>query len=316
MESTAAGTGDRSKWEVTRDALIAAVGNMPDSTAIGLLGYPNMQITGTPGDPANCVNIGAMVSVNLLGEAGQRDAVIQGLQAIQTNRCTPTFDAYNTGLEDFAASPAAGQKYMMLMTDGQPTLLENCSPDANCSAAAAPDGESHVLNLIGSAYANRGIKTFVLGCPGSETHVETGLDNRWWLSQGAELGGTADMSTCSHSAEPYCHFDMTTGDDFEASLRAALADIVGQVVACDYAVPLPPEGETVDLANVNLVLRPGGGQAIQILRTNPPCQQGYYVDETTEQVHLCAETCSIIQTDALAEMELFFGCAPDYLPVQ
>jgi hypothetical protein len=303
--------GNRNKWEVTREALVAAVGELRDDTALGMLAYPNKVISGQAGDPSNCVNIDALTPLAYLDDA-HRQAMIDAINAVQTNTCTPTLDAYNAAVQEFVETPAPGQKYIMLMTDGQPTLDLNCSP-GQCSNDL-PGSEQPVIDAIAAAYNNYGIKTFVLGCPGSETHSQTGRDNRWWLSQAAELGGTSP-GNCSHDGEPYCHFDMTGPDiNFAAELNAALVSIVGQVVSCDYAIPLPPEGLTIDLNAINLILRPDGGDPIQILRNeNPGCQQGWYYDEASQLVRLCPDTCALAQSDPNAALELMFGCTSDVL---
>lgn len=313
MDVTAAGTGERSKWVVTRDALIQTVENFSDDTAIGVLGYPNMVITGNTGDPNECVNIGAMIAPKPLGANDFRQTVVDGLNAIQTETCTPTHDAYKAAVDAYAQAGTIGQKYILLMTDGQPTLLQNCEP-GSCSAANAPDGEQYVIDEIQRA-RDLGIKTFVLGSPGSEEHMETGLDNRWWLSQAAEVGGTA-LSNCSHEAEPYCHFDMTTSSDFAAALESALATIAGQVVACDYGIPVPPSNQTINAGAINLILRPDGGKPIQLLRTDDPaCAQGWYYNSEEERVVLCSESCALAQSDPRLELELMFGCESDVVEI-
>jgi len=88
-----------------------------------------------------------------------------------------------------------------------------------------------------------------------------------------------------------------------------LRDIVGQVVSCDYAIPMPPEGQTIDLDAINLILRPDGGDPIQILRNeNPGCQQGWYYDNERGLLVLCPETCAEVQSDPNPRLELLFGC--------
>jgi hypothetical protein len=303
--------GPASKWEVTRTALIEAVGLLSDDTIVGLLGYPNRQVSGQAGDPSNCVNIDALQPLVPLG--ANRQAVIDAINAIQTNTCTPTHDAYNVALNEYRNAQVPGTKYMMLMTDGQPTLSEGCNP-GQCSNDL-PGSEQPVVDAIGYVWAQEGIRTFVLGCPGSEVHSQTGRDNRWWLSQAAEVGGTSP-GNCSHEAEPYCHFDMTgEGINFADELRRALRDIVGQVVACEYAIPVPPEGETIDFNAINFYLYPDGSNPIQILRdpTGTCTQGGWFLDEATMQVRLCPDTCALAQSDPNAKAELMFGCESEIL---
>jgi len=302
--------GPRSKWEITRDAITEAVGSLSDDTAVGFLAYPNQPIEGE-GNPSMCVNTDALVQLGLLGQNDHRAEVIDGLNAVQTSRCTPTFDAYRAGLQDVVAQPFAGQKYMLLMTDGTPTLAENCAP-GDCNVDLV-DSESPIIAEIAAAYTDQHIRTFILGCPGSEEHTYTGLDNRWWLSQAAEAGGTSP-GNCSHDAEPYCHFDMTGEDvNFAQELRDALVAIAGQVVSCQYAMPTPPAGESLDTNSIDLVLRPDGADPFLIQRTEAPCEQGWFLNENTQQVEFCSETCDLVQSDPNAEAELMFGCA-EYVP--
>jgi hypothetical protein len=167
---------------------------------------------------------------------------------------------------------------MLLITDGTPTLNLNCEP-GQCTNDL-PGSEQPVIDEIAAAYADYGIKTFVLGCSGSEGHLQAGRDNRWWLSQAAELGGTS-RGNCSHEAEPYCHFDLTGADvNFAEELNNALGDIVAEVTRCHYAVALPLPGENIDSDLINLIVRPDGGDPILISRDKEPgCEQGWYYDE-------------------------------------
>jgi hypothetical protein len=302
--------GPLDKWEVTKEALIQAVSDLRGDTALGMLAYPNQVVIEQSGDRRNCVNIDALTPLGMLDVDNHRQVMIDAINAVETNRCTPTRDAYLAALDYFATATTVGQKYIMLMTDGEPTLDINCSP-GECTYDL-PGSEQAVVDEIARAYTELDIKTFVLGCPGSEVHSQTGLDNRWWLSQAAELGGTSP-GNCSHDAEPYCHFDMTGPDiNFAEELNKALKAIVGQVVSCDYSIPAPPPGEVIDLDAINLILRPDGGEPIQILRNeNPGCApdgNGWYYDEATERIRFCPETCARAQSDPNARAELLFGC--------
>ena len=65
-----------------------------------------------------------------------------------------------------------------------------------------------------------------------------------------------------------------------------------------------------------MVLRPNGADPIQILRrTDPDCEQGWYLDEAAEQIKLCSMTCALVHSDPLARLELLFACtAPVFVP--
>ncbi len=311
MDATANGTGSQSKWVVTRDALIDTVNNLPDASAVGLLGYPNKVVDGVPGGHERCVNVDELILPGVLGNAGFRQTIVDGLNSIETETCTPTHDAYMVAVEAYAAAASVvGQKYILLMTDGTPTLTLGCEP----GQCAAGDGyEQPVIDEIARAYNENNIKTFVLGSPGSEEHMDTGLDNRWWLSQAAEAGGTSP-GNCSHDGEPYCHFDMTQASDFTSALRSALETIAGKVVSCDYSLPLPPGDQELDTTAINMFVWPGNAEPIQILRSmDPACDQGWYMDEATGHVSLCPGSCALVQSDPQLRLELMFGCTSEQI---
>lgn len=307
MDEAAENTNGIDKWTATRDAIAAAIEQMEDGSQVGLLGYPNM----TVGE--QCVNENALFEPQLLGTS--RDALLEALNAIDTQMCTPTYDAYRMALEHFNASDAQGQKYILLMTDGQPTISSGCYPNTgSCIEDSGLQGlEQEILDLIQTAREDDDVKTFVLGSPGSEEHAFTGLDNRWWLSQAAEYGGTSP-GNCSHDAVPYCHFDMTVGveDDFAAGLTRSMQQIIGQVAQCDYSIPPPDDGQLIDLTAIHLVLVANGSDYIEIYQSaTSECTHGWYLDKsdpTDVQVKLCPATCDAVQADPLMELQWLFGC--------
>ncbi|HOU92657.1 MAG TPA: vWA domain-containing protein, partial [Polyangiaceae bacterium] len=203
MDAAANGTGEASKWAVTRDALKAMLASLPDSAAVGLLGYPNRVVSGVPGGHEECVALDAMVPVQALGSGDWRAELDDGLDAIQTEACTPTHDAYVAAVDAYpAASSPTSERFVLLITDGVPTLSLGCAP-GECGVG---DGyEQAVIDEIEWTRTALGIQTLVLGLPGSEEAYET-LDNRWWLSMAAEAGGTPALN-CSHDEVPYCHLD-------------------------------------------------------------------------------------------------------------
>ncbi|MBN2191909.1 MAG: hypothetical protein JW751_03765 [Polyangiaceae bacterium] len=312
MDASAANTNGVPKWDATRDAIVAAVQNLPGTTAVGLLGYPNKVVEGvaSPGSHDACVDVGAAIPPEILDVNDHRQRVIDGLYAIQTETCTPTHDAYMVAVEAYlAATNVVGQRYILLMTDGTPTLTLGCEP-GTCRSGTGY--EQPVIDEIAYARATFDIQTFVLGSPGSEEHMETGLDNRWWLSQAAEVGGTSLGNGCTHNAVPYCHFDMVEAVDFSSALAQTLETIAGRVISCDYSLPTPPPGEEINPGEINLFVWPSGADPIQVLKdVDPDCTQGWYFDEAAQRVRLCSESCNLVRSDPNLRLELMFGCAQD-----
>jgi hypothetical protein len=299
--------GGGSKWEVTRNALDQALTGLPGSTAVGVIYYPNTNTSpGGPRDISECVAVDEMIPIDLLGDAGSqhRQRLAQSLQAADTGGGTPTHDAYRYGFQNgMQPSTFTGNRFMLLITDGQPTFSIQCDGTGSTSN---PVNEQPIVQEVAGAFST-GVRTFIIGSPGSEQNVSTGADARPWLSQAATAGGTG-TSGCADAGPNFCHMDMTQAPDFGAALSAGLAQIAGQIISCDYALPPPPAGESLDLGRVNVISTPAGGTPEILPReADSSCTDGWYLGPN-DHVILCSNTCAQVQADAAAKLEVLFGC--------
>jgi hypothetical protein len=310
-----------SKWDVTHDALREAVQDLPASVAVGVLYYPNREVGLSPTtQPIDaCVNVDEMVPIRQLGEADsqQRNAILRSLDGAQTAGYTPTHDAYqyalNQGLVPYMGS--GNQKFMLLITDGAPTMSEGCTSEDATQDMIKDMPTQPIIDEVIAARA-QGIRTFVIGSPGSEEAAEeTNGDMRPWLSRAAVEGGT-DSAGCAVDGPNFCHLDMTQEEDFGAALRDGLAAIAGQVVdTCTFEIPEPPNGETIDPTLTNLVVTWDSGSASLFLPDNVgACDVGWTFNEEG-QVELCPATCSEVKLDAGATVQLTFGCGTEVIDV-
>lgn len=320
MNSAARGTG-RTKWEVTRDALIEAVpglangGGLPPNTSVGLMFYPNMindEVSTEPVDPSVCLNTAAETPMAPLGpnEAGTHRALLrERLAQAELGRGTPTADAYYYVLEHTVLSPeqmaVPGEPYMLLITDGMPTLYRNCwNPNGRLSNL---DGDE-VVQAVDYAF-NMGVKTFVVGSPGSE-------DMRPWLSMAAFMGDTArgDCNPYSDNG-PYCHMDMTQDPDFSLALRNGLNAVMSQISGCKFEIPpTSADGtQTVDPNKVAPLITFSDGKKILVGHSTPDtagCLDGYRLINN-QMMELCSNTCNEVRADSMAQVQFIFGCTTE-----
>jgi hypothetical protein len=292
MDETAPGSR-RSKWDETRDAMLNAIALMPATTAVGVVFYPDVEVGAMP-----CFDGQADVNIDALGgsASAQRSAVSAAFQKEEPRGSTPTHDAYRYALAQLAAATNPGQRYLVLITDGTPTYA------LNCQGSGTPQDPADPRPLIPEAASalGRGIKTFVIGSPGSE-------DARQSLSQMAQAGGSASPG-CSNDGPNYCHFDMTQKPDFAVALRDALASISGLALSCVYDIPPPPSGGELDPARVNVLYTPPGG-AEELLTQSPSgsCSDGWQYSPNMSQILLCGDTCDRVKSSS-GQVSLEFGC--------
>ena len=297
MDERAPGSS-RSKWVETRRVMLESINLMPATTSVGVVFYPDVEVGAD-----QCFDEEADVAVSALGSAtsSQREEIQQAFEREEPRGSTPTHDAYRYALDELANAPGVGQRFLVLITDGTPTY------SLGCEGSGTPQDPADPTPLIPEAASalGRGIKTFVIGSPGSE-------DARESLSQMAQAGGTA-IEGCSHDGRPrYCHFDMTENEDFAAALRDAFEAISGIALSCAYELPAPPNGATLDLGKVNVLFRPpGGGEQERIPQSEAgdACDGWRYSDDRS-RVLLCGQTCDRVSSST-GQLSIEFGCSTD-----
>ncbi len=315
MNGTTPATGNQTKYEVTRDALTAALDDLPANIHVGLTFYPNMDNGGAieqSADLSPCIDEGDNVDIAQMGDLGSahRQALADALAAVdpEPDGATPTHDAFNVALEMLNQLPGSLNRYVVILTDGQPTLLEGCYGRA---APRTPEDTQPIIDAIATANAS-GVQTFLIGSPGSEENAGTGEDVRDWLSEAARAGSTAISSDCTDAGPDFCHFDMTQAEDFGAALRDGLATIAGSVVvSCSYEMPQESTlGEPIDSDAVNLIYGDGSGTIFAIEQNGAAdCEAGWhYASSDASQIEICGVTCDEIMSNPNASIELLFGC--------
>lgn len=328
-----------SKWEVTRDAISSSIGEfLPDDTAVGVLFFPNQatipnQLADDPNSQplpvSECVNTAAMVKVGPLGAQGsvQRAALAQNLAKVQPAGGTPTDDAYMYALEN-GMQPAVLAydgylPYMVLITDGQPTILKGCKGTGE--TAHPVDWTPIVEHIRQAAESESAIKTFVIGTPGSDAQSTTGEDGRPWLSMAARAGQTQRSDDCTNDGPNYCHYDLSDSLDLATDLTAGLREITRQI-PCRFNMPSAPPNCVLDPANLNVIYEQnyGSGTAEKtwiIGQSEASCgagatSDGWYVDPISNQIVLCPVTCQSVQADQDARLEIYSGCRTVFPPPQ
>lgn len=280
----------QTKWMITRNAIKSALGGMPQTNAVGFYSYPYTSSLDVIG---GCIKKIQTVPIAFLTPA-QAQAIGQSMDTIAAVGGTPTHDAYVFGLQQLVNSPIQGNKFVLLITDGAPTYALNCN-----GTGQDPVDNTALVNQVASA-AGAGVRTFVVGSPGSETARES-------LSQMATAGGTAQAG-CSDSGPNYCHFDMTTATDFGQALASALADISGQTLSCTYDIPDPGAGQTIDKTKVNVEYTPPGGSPETIGKdSSGNCGDGWDYSTDGSQIILCGATCDRVKAEG-GDVKVIFGC--------
>jgi hypothetical protein len=293
MDQDAPGSND-SKWTITRDSMLQAIEEMPAATSVGVVFYPDVS-----NDEDTCFDSEADVDIGRLDGASsdQRARIERAFERQSPDGGTPTHDAYRYAYAELAEADVIGARFAVVITDGTPTYSLGCEGTGLISDPVDP------TPLVPEAERalERGVRTFVIGSPGSEGARES-------LSRMAEAGGTA-RAGCSHTGPSYCHFDMTESRNFATDLRDALGTISGLTLSCAYDIPAPPSGQTLDPNQVNVLFTPRGSET-ELITKNPSgaCSEGWQYSGDGRQVLLCGSTCDRVKGSD-GSLSLQFGCA-------
>jgi Mg-chelatase subunit ChlD len=281
------------KWEITRGALADAVAALSAETALGVSFYPNVEQDGD-----TCLMTSQAVPIAALGgkSSKQRAAFTKALSDVTPVGATPTHGGYRFGLQRLTESTLVGNKFVLLITDGTPT----CTLDCACTENNEPVDSQPLLDEAATAFKD-GVRTFVIGSPGSE-------DTRAVLSQLASAGGTA-RAACSNDGPDYCHFDMTSQADLASALADALAEIAMSIKSCEYPIPAPPAGQVLDPDRVNVLYTPSGKSSETIPRDASvnDCNEGWQYSSDAQSINLCGDACTRAQNEG-GSVEILFGC--------
>ncbi len=283
--------GPGSRWEVFRAELESALGVLPSSASAGLMHYPTG--TGTfQGNPTGCIPQTPDVPIGSI--ATTEAQIVSALAAISPAGGTPTHDGINVALAQLAQANTPGNKFLVLATDGQATFCAGC--DLFCTSDELAADNEVLIDEVAAAAAS-GVRTFVLGAPGSEAY-------RTVLSRLAEAGDTKADAACSANGPVYCHYDMTTSADFGAALADALAAIGSTVLSCVYDIP--PQDGSFDASLVNVELT-SGGQTSTLARDESHTDGWDYSDDGL-QIILYGPACDAAKAAQNGSVTILYGC--------
>ncbi|HKP62707.1 MAG TPA: VWA domain-containing protein, partial [Polyangiales bacterium] len=285
-----------SKWEITRDALAAAMAKLPASTRVALAYFSNDDACGVSSTPA--------VALHELDKT-QRSALDASLKQVQPGGGTPLVGAtilaykYLHGLA--LSNTLLGNDFVVLLTDGAQS--EQCGDPDRCSTAAECTDLLTKMEAARAASPGSDIRTFVIGAPGSEPA-------RTSLSLIARQGGTAPAGCSPERGD--CHFDMTREPDFSASLTEALVAIAGQAVTCELPLPAAARGDDFDPKLVNVIYSSGDASNARLVpedsRSGCESAQGWQYNADVTRIRLCGRVCDEVRADPKARLDVILGC--------
>jgi hypothetical protein len=174
-----------------------------------------------------------------------------------------------------------GKIAIVLVTDGLP---DGCSGNSTTSVRA-----------LAASVATE-IPTYVIG-------VGDALSN---LDQIAEGGGTQKALIVADQ----------NPTQIQADFQKAIQTIKQNALSCDYTIPAPPNGETLETGKVNVVYK--SGSSTETISYNQSCAGGtgwkYDDPQKPTRILMCDGSCATVKS--AGSVDVLFGCTTQTGPVK
>lgn len=345
-DDTQPSTKGLSKWKALQNAFMAAIPTLAASHpeyAIGLT-YFHYKGYGPPGNP--CTDALQAVEIAPLTQA-QSNAVVANVNAERQIQMTPTQDIWQFAADhalawNGGATYAQSNRYVVVLTDGVPTVGAGCTTAAGCTGSQGISDAQYApfITAVSNYRDTKNLTTFMIAVPGAESLSQVTCNDDTIMytpiekeREVASAGGT-DLIDLTTSA--------TT--DFTAALIDAITKQIGEgvttVVGCNYAIPDPPPNpqtggiQIVDKDAVEVWYFPNGGTSCA---SDSDCGTGHcsaanasnpnkcytlvprsddcsdsngwqYGDAEQTTINLCGGVCDTAQADPNAKVEVMIGC--------
>ncbi|MGZ5968630.1 MAG: vWA domain-containing protein [Polyangiales bacterium] len=298
------------KWDAIRTSLRDALNPVKNKLSLGLLMYPYDPSAPIPVDcSGNCCALptgAAAINVPVGPGLTTLDMIAAAVDATSPGGATPTARALDQALAYFktgAGKSLVGDRYVLLATDGGPNcntsltcgadmcttnIDGSCAAGTNCcdpskSLISCLDSDAVVAKL--EALKSAGVKTFVVGIPGSEAY-------KAYLDAFAVAGGvTAPTGTTKYFA-----VDAAGG---VSGLTGVFSLITGELItSCTLVLDsAPPDPNQINVYVDDAVVPQSGSD-------------GWTLDSSSSppSIVLKGATCDSVKTKGAKSIRVIFGC--------
>jgi hypothetical protein len=308
------------RWKTLGSALEIAMQESSERISFGLEVFPfSDDLASTPDQCEMPDELDVLIPIE--AGASSMDAIAEALTSYEPAGGTPTAEALARALDYFTTGEGrelGGNSYVLLATDGGPNCngdlacgaedctinRENPMAEANCGGSCCDasldplgplncvDDERSVARV--EELAEAGIKTLVVGIPGSQFFADT-------LDALAEAG----LAPNTDGAQRYYRVN---GEDGVAGLADVLTRITtGLITTCRLQLTsTPPDRDYEGLLNVEI----DGEEVPQA------GEHGWDVDRSTTPptVVLKGDTCEHLETEGAEQVTITYGCPTVVVP--
>jgi len=282
-----------SRWNSLYSVVDFVVTNFDAQINFGGVLFPSTDATNQYG-PNSCI-VDDVPQIEVQTMAGEAIlAGIPGADDVGLQGATPATAGVQTALDHLDTLDPSVPRFLILVTDG----AANCSADFPAAPGLIENYDTNLPILVGSAFTDSEIPTFVVGIDIVDAEVGMGNDGVPFANTFVELNTVAEAGgRARDGAEKF----FNTANEIE--LMEALGEIAGQVVSC--IIPLDPPPLNPDFVTVEI-----GGMSID--RVDDCATEDGWVftnpDGPYEALELCGSACEAYVEAGLVDAT--YGCPP------
>jgi hypothetical protein len=108
-------------------------------------------------------------------------------------------------------------------------------------------------------------------------------------------------------------FPVCNGTGFDVVFKKIAEGVISAAkIECSFPMPAPPQGKQLDPKTITIEYTPSDGSGLQTfaqVADASACKPGaFYVDSANDQLVLCPDTCSLVQSDIQAKIQILALC--------
>lgn len=310
------------RWSTAVEAISAFVGD-PGSVGVEIgLQYFN-PVGAAFSDPGVCDgSLHREPAVAMGALPANASPIVNSLNTVRVVGTTPTSGALLGGIqfcESFATANPEKPCAVLLVTDGNP---DGCGLNASRDTGIDP-ASTEVLTELAADGLSGGVRTFTVGMDGVTAE---GFD----LLDAIASSGGSDCNPNVPGSEA-CNVSTTGVQGFIDSLNSirdsvtvtqtvtetvTTTEVRTETLGCQWELPEPADGSTLDPLRVNVDLTPASGATTRVgaLSDESECEAavdgGWFYDdpEAPASISVCTETCDLISSDPTTHVSIQAGC--------
>jgi hypothetical protein len=282
-----------SRWNSLYNVVDFVVTSFDAQINFGAVLFPGVDATNQYG-PGSCI-VDDVPDIDVQAMAGEEIlSTIPGPDDVSLQGATPATAGIQTALDHLATLDPDVPQFLIFVTDG----AANCSADFPTAPELIENYDANLPILVGSAFTDSEIPTFVVGIDIVDAELGEGNDGVPLANTFVELNTVAEAGgRARDGAEKF----FNTANEIE--LMEALGEIAGQVVSC--IIPLDPEPLNPDFVTVDI-----GGQSFDRIEDCASEDGWMFVnpDGPYDALELCGAACEAYVEASLVDVT--YGCPP------